>query len=357
MATKVVSKVKRLAPSASKITNEIERKHYWGMILNLWHLPAHIQHFPGANPMSIERSDFDRLESDDFLAALKTDGVRHLLLLCCKPNSDDPIAIMIDRALTMYEVEIWANEDFFKLGSLFDGELVWERHNLVFIVFDVMFVRGVTTVSMAYRERLQILHNTILCVSESHPNESVERMIVEENKFLARNNLYDMRIVPKKCVVKANLRSLWEERGTMAHRNDGIIFTLNGAPVDTGTSPSILKWKPSHSIDVKLTVNDEGKWCIFGNTNDSNHLFDMTDVFEQLTVVLAPCKLLDAIRARQPCIVECVIKIEGDELRLVPERERTDKTSPNTLKTISATLRNAREDISCDELVTLVRSL
>ena len=352
----IVAQVKRLSPSASVIGDEFEKKQYWEVVLRYWKLPTHIRHFPGANPMSIERSDFDRLESDDFLAALKTDGVRHLLLLTTKPNSIDPIAIMMDRAMNMYEVEIWANEDFFHRGSLYDGELVWERNSLVYIVFDVIFAKGVQCLRLSYRERMQILHNTILCVSDSHSDESIEHMISEESKFLARNNEHLLRIMPKKCVPKANLKTLWGERTTSNHRNDGIIFTLNSAPVETGTTSSILKWKPAHSIDVRVHLVDT-TWRVYGNKNFSGELVDITHGVGGLKTEIAPSKLLDAIRPRQPCIIECLIAIDEETLTLTPERERTDKMAPNTMNTIEATIRNARENISSDDLVKLVKAL
>ncbi len=352
----VITSVCRLVPSGSKITDDYERIHYWDTMLQYWKLPGHIKHFPGANPMSIEEKDFAKLGTDDFLAALKTDGVRHLLLLTTKPKSTDPIAIMIDRAKKMYEVEIWANEDFFEKGSLYDGELVWENDMMAYVVFDVIFTKGVQVSRLPYRERMQIVHNTILCVSNSHSDESIETMIAEESKFLARHNIHNLRVVPKKCVPKANLRTLWRERTTSNHRNDGIIFTLNSAPVETGTSPSILKWKPSHSIDVLFCRNDD-ELAIYGNTNNSGELFDITNSIDDLTTELVKSVLLDAVNERLPCILECVIHVKDNTVILKPERERTDKIAPNTINTIKATIRNAKENISSDSLIRLVNSL
>lgn len=354
----VVTHVKRLSPSRSEIVDEYERLHYWSIMLRFWKLPGHIMHFAGANPMSIEQHDFARLKSDDFLAALKTDGVRHLLLMTTKPNSLDPIAIMIDRAKNMFEIEIWANEDFFCSGSLYDGELVWEQECLVYIVFDVILAKGVCCSQLSYRERITILHNTILCTGDMHTDDSIEAMINEESKFLARNNDSGLRITPKKIVPKASLRSLWEERGQCGHRNDGIIFTLNSAPVETGTSASILKWKPSHSIDIRVETRDDGlNWKMYANMNHSGELCDITESIGADKPVLIRTKLLEAIRARQPCIIECLIALKEDEvIHLIPERERTDKTSPNTINTIEATIRNARENISSADLIRLVQS-
>lgn len=353
----ILTQVQRLAPSSSEILDETEQAHYWSVILKYWRLPPHIQHFPGANPMSIEKKDFERLETDDFLAALKTDGVRHLLLLTTKPNSADPITVMVDRAKKMYEVEVWANEDFFQAGSLYDGELVWEQDSMVYIVFDVILAKGVTCAHLSYRERMQILHNTILCVSDSHSDESIEHMISEECKFLARNNDHNLRIIPKKCVPKASLRTLWSERASTNHRNDGVIFTLNSAPVETGTSASILKWKPSHSIDVKFELK-ENVWCVYANMNNSGDIVPIETACDGLRVEIAQSKLLEAIHTRQPCIIECMLQIIDDShLRLIPERERTDKTAPNTVKTVEATIRNAKENISCDDLIQIVSAV
>ncbi len=352
----IVTQVKRLRPSSSEIVDDFESTHYWQVMLRFWKLPSHIAHFPGANPMSIEEKDFVRLQTDDFLAALKTDGVRHLLLLTTKPNSFDPIAIMIDRAKKMYEVEVWANEDFFHQGSLYDGELVWEADKLVYVVFDVVFVRGVQCARLSYRERMQIVHNTVLCVSESHSHESIEKMIAEESKFWACNNDHGLRMMPKKCVAKASLKTLWNERGTVNHYNDGIIFTLNSARIETGTSASILKWKPSHSIDVRI-VETSSAWQIFANMNNSGELVNITDTIGEYRVQLAPSKLLEAMSSRASCIIECIITVDDRVLILTPERERTDKTAPNTLNTIHATIRNARENITSDTLISLVQAL
>jgi len=281
--------------------------------------------------------------------------VRHLLLLTYKPKSTDPIAVMIDRTKKMYEVEIWANEDFFSLGSLFDGELVWEKNSLVYIVFDVIHAKGVQCSRLSYRERMQILHNTILCVSNSHSDESIETMISEESKFLARNNDNDLRVVPKKCVPKANLQTLWHDRVHACHGNDGIIFTLNNAPVETGTCASILKWKPSHSIDVLVKKNG-GAIRIYGNMNNSGDLNDITESVDGLVTNFSHNKLVEAVLSRMPCILECQLTLQDDLLILTPERERTDKTSPNTMNTIEATIRNTRENINSDDLIKLVHS-
>lgn len=350
-----ITHVKRLQPSASLVTDRSERDHYWQCMLRFWGLPKHFDHFPGPNPMSVDSADFERIRKDDFLVALKSDGVRHLLLLTCKPRTHDPIALMIDRTNAMYEVEIWANEDFYYNGALYDGELVWENDKLTYIVFDVVFTKGTSCVKLPYRDRMTIVHNTILCVGDTHTDDSIETMLHEENKFLARNNPLDLLIKPKTYVHKANLKRLWADRETSSHRNDGVIFTQNSASVGTGTSASILKWKPSHSIDVRVEEHD-GTWRVLANQNNSNELVDISGSFGEFRVDMKPSKLLDAIASERCCIVECVLRVHEAEKRveLIAERERTDKVAPNTLKTIEATIRNDIENISPEDMIRLV---
>ena len=140
----LVASVLKLQPSQAILEDEDEKKYYWDVVLQYWKLPAIFKHFPGPNPVSLERNDFDRLKNEDFLAALKTDGVRYLLVLTTKPNSTEPISLMIDRALNMYEIEIWANEEYFYNGCLLDGELVWSTsEELQFIIFDVVIFKGI----------------------------------------------------------------------------------------------------------------------------------------------------------------------------------------------------------------------
>tara|TARA_B110000046_G_scaffold108425_1_gene115805 strand:- start:212 stop:1051 length:840 start_codon:yes stop_codon:yes gene_type:complete len=259
---------------------------------------------------------------------------------------------MIDRACILYEIEVWANEDFFRKGSLYDGELVWEQDSLVYVVFDVVMAKGCSCAHLSYRERLHVLHTTILCVGAQHADSSIDDMLSEESKLLARNNLHNLRIVPKKCVPKASLGMLWDERLSTGHRTDGLILTQNSATIQLGTTHSILKWKPHHSIDISAQwMNDS--WHLFGNSNNGKSLVAMTNSVDVYDVQLVQNKLLDALKQRS-CIVECVIHVDGMVVSLVAERERTDKTTPNTMTTIEATIRNSREDILCSDLAALV---
>ena len=345
----VVEPVKRIVPSCAVISDPDECQYYWQCLLQFWNLPRSIAHFPAANPVSVERSNFPALQNDDFLAALKTDGVRHLMLLTVRRDTVEPISIMIDRTLKMYEIVIWASESYFVKGSLFDGELVWnkDQHDtLDFMVFDVVCNKGIRCVNLPYRDRLQVLHDTILVMSKQCDN--IEDRLAAEDKLIAMNNLCNLRVLPKKCVPRSQVRSIWQEREFDPHRSDGIIFTKNGSGVQLGTCNDIFKWKPSHSIDVRVDTNLH----VYANCNASSRTQLLFQSADGLTYELVNNRLIAAISEHLPCIIECLLVVDSaaQTVRLHPQRERLDKKSPNTLRVIEATLRNAQEMIHIDEL-------
>ena len=90
------------------------------------------------------------------------------------------------------------------------------------------------------------------------------------------------------------------------------------------------------------------------NMNNSGETVLLQEACE-MNVRVAESKLPDAIRVRQPCVIECLLQLDGDDLVLIPERERTDKDAANTVKTIEATIRNVRENLSIEDLVRLVQ--
>ena len=345
-----IQPVRRLSPH-SLITDAQETHIYWMKLLSLWRLPRNIKHFPAANPVSIERKHLVTLEAEDYVCGLKTDGVRYVLLMTTKPNSHIPIAIMIDRARNMYEIEIWAHETFFTMGSLLDGELVWDhskRESMAYIVFDAIVIRGEHCSNMVYTERLRQIRDTILYADPELDDRTVECAIIEEVKFAARNNDFDISIVPKRCVPKEHLRTLWERRMHENHNNDGIIFTCNCSGVDTGTSRFVYKWKPQHTVDVRVSyANDQ--WQVGVNSNTDDSILPIETIIER-PVRLENNRLTQALQDRHMCIIECVVRIVDDTIVLIPERQRTDKNTANNVRTVLATILNVEENIIVEDI-------
>lgn len=350
----VVATILKLQPSHACITDPSEKQYFGDVLRKTWGLPSSFKHFPGANPVSIERSKLQTLVERDYIASLKTDGVRYVLLMTTKPNSVEPISLMINRAMEMFEVEIWANEEYFFHNSLFDGELVWNSNNhLMYVVFDVIRVKGEPCVDMTYRERLHVVQNSILQTDSNVEDSILESMVSEEDKLCARNNLYQLHITTKIYVSLPQLSELWKNRLSCSHRNDGLVFTLNDCTVQTGTSEEMFKWKPFHSIDVRCLLDNSG-WKIYANSNTSSEEVEMTTSLHHYTIDFTySSKLMQMLERKRNCVVECLVTVKNNAVTLIPERERSDKKSANTVKTILGTIRNAQENIEIDELLNL----
>ena len=158
-----------IVPSCTQVVDPGEKAFFFGRLLSVWGYRKQIGHFPGCNPVPVDRETLHNLATHDYVVAYKTDGVRHMLLLTTRPDGV-PVALMIDRALIMYEVEVWGNKHFFTGGTLLDGELTWdgpEERALAFLVFDVVAVSGERCTARPFGDRLQIIHNTIFRMWDS----------------------------------------------------------------------------------------------------------------------------------------------------------------------------------------------
>ena len=345
-----VTQVRTLTPSNSVVTDKLEKSYYWGILLECWNLAPHMKHFPGPNPTSMMRDDISQLDDDDFWVALKSDGVRYLLLLTTKPNSREPISIMIDRANQMYELEVWGNEDFFYKNCLLDGELVWNQTGeLQFVIFDVVMLKGISCIKMLYSDRLEVIRSSLLRITDMLDDEAVTQIVAEEDKFCARHNFANLQLLPKMCVRRNELSFLWNNTQG-SHRHDGLIFTRNTAHIHTGTSTDILKWKPSQSIDIKC-YRKNSVWSFFVNSNTSSEEFDISqNINSYLTILDRGSPLLKRLEHKSECVIECTVTLDDANVTLIPQRERSDKNSANALKTVLATILNAKENIQIGEL-------
>lgn len=335
-----------LRPSESNITAAIERNHFAAKLRKLWNLPSSVTHFPAPHPVSLERRHYGNIRQD-FIVSLKTDGVRYLLLLCMD-RSGTPVALMIDRAMKMFEIEIWANNDYFEKGTLFDGELVWEQETqsprLAYIIFDVVCVRGESCIQLSYSERLDRINGVVGDLPCDMDQMSAERMITEQNSIVAMRNPHFLRIALKKCVRMSNLRDLWASRMDCPHRNDGLVITSNHSALDINTSTSMYKWKACHTVDVLV---DGGRPHV--QVGAATEPLDAIAYGSQTLRVFLEQN--EVCQMAEPVVVECECHIASDVLTLFPLKRRFDKTAPNSLTTLERTLTNITESIQIDELL------
>eukprot|EP00965_Chrysotila_dentata_P166449 5495510-Pleurochrysis_carterae.AAC.1 len=166
----------------------------------------------------------------------------------------DHVAIMIDRAMRCYHVEMWGSSIFFSLGCVFDGELVWNYSNsdkpsVAYLIFDLLVYNGVIQ-TCSYTERLNITNSVILPTSSVlDTKEAIEMCIAEEGRMCAMNNANGLDIQVKHVVPAQSIQDIWSQRLLYPFRTDGLIFTREDHVPKMGTTFDVFKWKPEHTID------------------------------------------------------------------------------------------------------------
>lgn len=316
-----------------------------------------LESFPGGHPSSLTRADLARVRTEPCVVALKSDGVRYLLYLCCLGGAFK--ALCIDRRLRIYEVVVWCNEDYFTKRTLFDGELVFDcsTNRLCYQVFDTVVVRGSSCRAMRYCDRLQTIHNHVLGdLPEGMIDDSaVDEYISSEDKVYcarAANHMH-LCMVPKRFVTWQNGRALWDARNAHPFPNDGLVLNFDDCPVRPGTLRNALKWKPNNAIDVLLDAARRVAFCRKDGVEMPLKRLVVSGG-ASLVVRVADNELVQCLVHRQEArgagLVECLVDVTEREVVLWPMKERTDKAEANDLRVIESTLATIGDAVSVDEL-------
>jgi hypothetical protein len=335
---------KPLVPSLSKLTDANEIRHYWASLMKDWGVRWKTPTFPGCNPVSVSREMLGRLHSHDYSITLKSDGVRYVLYCTTRPGSTAerplPVALMIDRAQNMYEVDVIGQEDFFLKRTILEGELVWRQPGddmLLFLVFDCVRSKGESLMHRPFAERSREAER---CVRFS---EELSRLADVEQRALETDNLVMMQYQPsllmraKIFVAVSNAGRLWADRADVEHRVDGIILQRSDAAYTTGTAThgEVLKWKPKSTVDLagpNLRAADGAIKRMYFNRS--------VEVSAESTI--RPLNDDD--------VLEYMVIVTDATIELFAMRRRIDKKSANGLRVVQATIADAIENIQADEL-------
>jgi hypothetical protein len=312
-----------------------------------------LRSFPGAQPVSVTKSDLPTIQNGTFLVGLKTDGQRFLLLLMML--DDEPRAIMINRRLEMREIEsVWAPESYYLGdGTLLDGELVWEQRagrvslSQLFLIFDIVAAREPLT-HLVFSERLTRIHKHVLSELPARATTQsfgIEETLLDEDRiYLCADNL---RMAPKRFVAAKDGLEMWRARGMSQWKNDGLIFVSNTTPLETNTAFATLKWKPLHTIDVER--DNEG--VVVSQRRGRRCNLETVDVLgQQRRIAFDQSSELLACIGATTAVLECSCTVTNDAVVLTPLKVRHDKSMPNEVSTIAKTVQNAIEAITVEAL-------
>lgn len=266
--------------------------------------------FPGPNPVSISRADFEKLRKDAYWMSAKTDGVR-AVLVCLRVGSVDYVLFM-DRSRKYYAL---AGNPFSVCtawfeGTILDGEIVGKE----FRIFDALFVSGANV---------------------GHLRFSTRRMAMRSGLDMHRAS---QKVVPPLALVEKEfvLPSEFAVASASEIGADGIVCMPENAPYVCGRHMTLFKLKTHHTVDFRVGPD--------------------ASIFVQEKGLPVPVGRLDLpVGCTSPpidSIVECEPVDDGTgKISWRPVSVRTDKNYPNDVLTFKSTLRDIREGISYVELV------
>lgn len=286
--------------------------------------------FPAPLPVSIEKKNFEKFEKFDYNISLKLDGTRFLMYFI-KDKLNNNQCILINRALKFYTIQINCDETVF-FGTLFDGELINIDRKWKFIIHDSPLLSGNKITRQVYSSRMIDTQSFI-------------------ESFIFKDSVINIQV--KDFYKFSEIEQFINDVYNKGNNNDGIIFMPEKLPVIAGTQYSMFKWKPcdKHTFDFMIYENGNdfiakvfhlNKFEEFGkihfNTDDGKKFIEKT-------------KQLD--NYKNECIVECSFNKEKQNFE--PILVRTDKTHPNSLRTIERTLFNINENITLDNFIELMK--
>jgi hypothetical protein len=306
---------------------------YLTKIINLnYNVKGHELTFPAPQPVSIEKKDFAKLKQYKYFTSLKLDGVRFLMYFIKDKNYKNQ-CIVVNRALNFYNISIYAEDTLYN-GTLLDGEIIYDSKNNKwdFVVHDGLVLCGNKINKLSHSTRL---NDTKICLES----------------FVSFNDSSTLNITVKQFYEFENFKDFIDNVYNKSDNNDGIIFMPENLPVISGTQYSMLKWKPQnkHTFDFMLKESDVGfEAYVFhlGNLNKFANIHENTDHGKEF---IKKSKELDDYK--NECIVECTF--DKDKNNFSPILVRTDKTHPNSLRTIERTLFNINENIQIEDFINI----
>lgn len=329
---------RELVPSYSRVECQTEQDHYWQKLLCLSEARGRrcLQDgfFPCCNPRGLQKKNLSTLAKHKYMVGLKTDGVFYALLLTTRPgNAQSPVALLINRARVMYEVDVVAKDEFFIYGTVLHGELAWrqpDEHSLDYVAFDILCNKGCAKVAtLPFHMRLAELRS-ILFTTEDEATESGGIACVHVDPPLSATV---KQFIPREHVV-----DMWGKRATHSYRTDGIILQRNDTPIRFGASQTeIFKWKPHCTVDLAGPTDKL-------RTQDGPLPSSILDI-----------KLLvGTVDERLKCVGDEVAEyiLEGSKQGITVRilRKRPDKTVANSLVVVERCVQEMLEGICIDQI-------
>ena len=345
MVTRTVL-VRPLRPCKATISDPAERAALLGKLADAWGVRSrgHTGSMPCSHPVSVSRSSLHKLPPDDCAVALKSDGVRYALFLC--QHNGGPLAVMVDRANAIYEIDVIAPEEVFEGGTILEGELVWkmpEQASMLFLVFDAPRIAGTLLTHLPFKERLQRVEELTRHSEDAalmNETADIEALVAEVGTVVVMTVDTLVVLRPKHFVEGRYAAAVWERRAESHHRVDGLIVQRLSTPYVLGSAfDSTFKWKATHTVDLRKAGESL-------STREGHVLCDWK-TFSGCRIVVLPSD----VAVDDGTVAEfSVEKVGPDTVQLQALRRRPDKDCPNSLGVVRATLTDSLDAVTPQQL-------
>ena len=371
------------------------------LFLGLMELPE-TERFPGSQPVSFERKHLDGSDPNSpfrrfYYAAEKTDGVRYMLLVAGGRG-----AYMVDRNFEFRRLPAMhfpsrrraycaSEAPLAELSdTLLDGELVLDTKSggggnaLRYLAYDACAVGGKALTQQPLPIRLlharrELLAPRYRAMHEGHDFSS-EPFPIELKDFFEMGALEHIfeQVSTGEAAGDGLLHAYKDPLRSLAHGNDGIIFTPVEDTYEDGTCRQLLKWKPAemNSIDFQLATEWRGE---VGEPNPTPRFklrIASNGVLQQEPfgwITFPPngpyshdrfAADADADRRIVECVwdaeLDCFEYAEGDPTWDNPiicrggwrcERVREDKDLPNDKRVVQSVQQSAQDGVTKEQLM------
>lgn len=211
--------------------------------------------FPGAQPVSMDRSNIKLIHTKPYKVSWKADGTRYMMLILQKGEifffDRDNSCFKVDRLTFPLKTELTKHLK----NTLLDGEMVIDIVNGTkvprYLVYDMIRYENEDFSKKSFEDRLMAVKRFII----DPRYEAMKRGMINRNHepFSVRNK--DFWHITQ----AANLLGPKFAK-QLSHEPDGLIFQPKLEPYIGGRCDDILKWKPAdmNSVDFQLKISEEG---------------------------------------------------------------------------------------------------
>lgn len=288
--------------------------------------------FPGAHPVCLDTQSLAHIADGNYLVCEKTDGVRMFMCVCVWNRVK--LCVLIDRKMHIKHVHIRSVPKVLYAGSVFDGELAWDlvNHRYTYLIYDTLRI-GKDDVS-----KCQMLSERIMKARQAwsayHYNSHTDDVCVEIKDMVSVSDAAACAaflLAFSTAYEKKQLKSeVYAYPRLLRYKIDGLVFSPEDAPLQSGRQWNLRKWKPTADMTVDLVVDAKRKLCFY-DAQTKNHV---------------PVGVGCSAKYKPGDIVECRPKISQGDVSWQPVKLRTDKQRANDRVTYEGTITVIKEGLT-----------